>query len=123
MNQQEQIEKETEAAIKRGWDASKVEWRRLSLQVLLATCLTTRKFTVDDFRKVIRESGVTTHDNRAMGGLMVTARSWGWIHATGGEIESKVGHRSPLQVWESKIYQEPSAREKRETIFVQQALL
>lgn len=110
---EEKIESETRRAVERGWDASKSLWRKMALQVLLEMCLGTRRFTVNDFRKKILQSEIKTHDNRAMGGLMVTARQWGWIRASGGEIESKVGHRSPLQVWDSVIYQEKSFRERQ----------
>lgn len=116
-----QIEEEAKAAIKRGWDASKVGWRKQALTILLKTALSNSLFTVNDFRKQIIDSGIKTHDNRAMGGLMVTARNWGWIKPSGGEIVSKVGHKSKLQVWRSNIIQEPSARERRE--FVQPQLL
>ena len=109
-----QIEQETQSAIKRGWDASKVGWRREALKIVLSTSLSTKQFTVNDFRDIIKASGFTTPDNRAMGGLMVTARNWKWIRPSGDEIVSKVGHKSKLQVWISNIYQEASRREKVE---------
>lgn len=109
----EQIEKEKKQAITRGWDASKSDWRTTALRILCETCLTLRKFTVNDFRNRIKESRVTTHDNRAMGGLMTTALRLGWIEASGDEVTSQVGHKSKLQVWDSKVYQELSARERK----------
>ncbi len=99
-----QIEREKEESIKRGWDASKSDWRATALRILCETALSEKIFTVNDFRDRIKQSGVTTHDNRAMGGLMMTARQWGWIEESGEEIESKVGHKSHIQVWRSKIY-------------------
>lgn len=110
-----QIDEEAKAAIRRGWDASKVGWRKQALIILLQTALSREVFTVNDFRDKIKESGITTHDNRAMGGLMVTARGWGWIKSSGDEIRSRVGHGVPLQVWKSNIVQHPSNREQRET--------
>lgn len=111
-----QIEEEAKAAVRRGWDASKVGWRKQALTILLSTALSHEFFTVNDFRDKIKESGIVTHDNRAMGGLMVTARGWGWIRSSGDEITSKVGHKSKLQVWQSNIMQHPSNREQRELV-------
>lgn len=109
-----QIEAETQAAIRRGWDAAEQAWRRTALVILCETCVTMRQFTVNDFRGRIKDSGVVTHDNRAMGGLMKNAERMGWIRKSGNAIPSKVGHKVPIQIWESRIYQEPSAREMRQ---------
>jgi len=108
-----QMKAETEAAIKRGWDASKRDWRVIAMSILCRVCLTKREFTVNDFRDEILNSGVSTHDNRAMGGLMTTAKKLGWITSISA-IPSQVGHKTPIQVWRSQIYQEPSRRELQE---------
>jgi len=94
----------TEDAIDRGYDASSKEWREMALEVVYNTCMTNRTFTANTFRKKLKESGIETHDNRAVGGLMQTAKSRKWCKPTGNSITSKVGHFSPLQVWESRIY-------------------
>lgn len=106
----ERIKIETDFAIKRGWEAAKVQWRQTALVILCEFALSNREFTVNDFRDKILESGVKTHDNRAMGGLMTTAKRWGWITSVSA-IPSMVGHKTPIQVWRSNIYQEPSMRE------------
>lgn len=106
----ERIKKQTDFAIKRGWQASKVQWRQTALVILCEFALCNKEFTVNDFRDKILESGVTTHDNRAMGGLMSTAKGWGWITSV-SHIPSLVGHKTPIQVWRSNIYQEASMRE------------
>ena len=101
----ELIKKETEAAIIKGWDHAKTQWRVMALEVLCHFALTTRAFTVNDFRDQIKNSDIKTHDNRAMGGLMTTAKGWGWIMPTGESIPSRVGHKVHIQVWRSMIYQ------------------
>lgn len=97
------IVKETDAAIQKGYDSSKAEWRIKVLEIIYDTCMGMEKFTVNDFRKAVQESGLETHDNRAMGGVMVTAKSYGWIGLTGESIPSRVGHKSRLQIWKSLI--------------------
>ena len=122
-NYLELIRQETEAAVKRGWDASHSEWRATALAILCETCLTAREFTVDYFREKIKSSGVKTHDNRAMGGLMATARNWGWIEATGEKIPNREWHGIGLRVWKSNIYQELSFREIEQERVLSQKLL
>jgi len=107
--------KETDRAIERGWDAAHTKWRQMALEILCQTCLTTQTFTVNDFRDKIKKSGIHTHDNRAMGGLMVTGKKYGWLETTGRSIPSVVGHKVPIQIWQSKIYLEQSKRELLES--------
>lgn len=99
-----QIEIETEAAVKAGWEHAKIEWRRMAMERLLEICLAKSTFTVNDFRDLIKNSPIQTHDNRAMGGLMATGKKMKWIRLTGTEIPSIVGHRVPIQIWQSLIY-------------------
>lgn len=86
------------------FDNANSDWREMALEVVYNTCMTNRTFTANTFRKKLKESGIETHDNRAVGGLMKTACARKWCRATGNTIESKVGHRSLLQVWESLVY-------------------
>jgi len=97
------IQAETESAIKKGWDATRAEWRIMALQVLCRTALTHKTFTVNDFRGEILESEIKTHDYRAMGGLVKAAEKFGWIEPTGETIPSRVGHKIPMQVWRSRL--------------------
>lgn len=98
------IVSETNKAIERGYDRAKAEWRTMALQCVYDICLSMPTFTVNDFRAKVRESPIKTHDNRAMGGIMSTARKMGWIDRTGDEIPSRVGHMIPIQIWKSLIY-------------------
>lgn len=107
----EKIKAEVEAAVARGWDAADSEWRKMALLILCATALGTREFSVNDFRERLKAQPEKTHDNRAVGGLMKTAERWGWIENTGLTFPSKVGHKTPLTVWRSKIFQDLSFRE------------
>lgn len=98
------IQAETDRAIQKGYDAAHAEWRAMALEYLYETCLQMPTFTVNDFRKKVRASSLQTHDNRAMGGVMVTGRRLGWMKPTGEAIPSRVGHKVPLQIWQSLVY-------------------
>jgi hypothetical protein len=95
------IEQETRDAIERGYDHAKVEWRQMALECLYEVCLTMKTFTVNDFRDKVDASPIKTHDKRAMGGVINTARRLGWIEPTGDTIPSRVGHKTPMQIWRS----------------------
>lgn len=99
-----QIKIETDRAIKRGLDHVHVEWRNMALKVMLKVCQKKREFTMNDVRDIVKQSHIKTHDNRAMGGIAMTALNLGWISHTGKFIISRVGHKSILQVWKSNVY-------------------
>jgi len=103
-NEINQIKLETQQAIDRGMDAAHAEWRRVASLHLLEIAKTNKEFTMNDVRDLIRQEKVQTHDNRAMGGVVITARKLGWIEPSGRSILSRVGHKSVLQVWKSLIY-------------------
>jgi len=62
------LRKETDEAIKKGYDHSKAEWRFMAFEILYDVCRTTEKFSVNDFRNRVLRSEIKTHDNRALGG-------------------------------------------------------
>ncbi len=102
------IKKETDEAIDRGSSHADTDWRMVALDCVYKVALEKPEFTMNDVRDLVASSGATTHDNRAMGGISKTAVKNGWIKATGRVIISRVGHKSPLQIWKSLIYKSPS---------------
>jgi len=90
----------TDDAIEQCYQASDPEWRKVALDIVRQMCYEKQYFTVNDFRKNLKGK---THDNRAVGGLMRTAQAEKWCRPTGNTIQSKVGHKSLLQIWESRI--------------------
>lgn len=90
-------------AIDRSFTHANERYRDEGLKLIEEVCLQRLMFTVDDFRDELLERGVTTHDNRAMGGLIRTAVKRGWLERTGMTIRSRVGHGGPLQIWKSTI--------------------
>ena len=102
----EEIKAVTDEAIERGHSNANPEWKAMALECVKTICLQKETFTMNDVRWLVRTSPIKTHDNRAIGGVMKTAKSLGWIEPTGQSIVSKVGHKSLLQVWKSKIYKQ-----------------
>lgn len=102
-----QIQKETDAAIKRGWDATQIEWKRMALGVIYEFCLNKQSFTANEFTDVIKNSPIKTTDNRAIGGAIITAKKLKWLKGT-GELERRISKNfnagSYVQVWESLLF-------------------
>jgi len=94
----------TTEGIERGYWNSNDEWRAMALEVVRQTCLEKPRFTVNDFRDRLEASGHQTHDKRAVGGIMRAAKAMKWCRTSGNVIESKVGHKSSLQIWESFLH-------------------
>lgn len=82
------------------------KWRFCALECLKEVALSKERFTVDDVRSLVSMSGLHTHDNRAMGGVIKTGVKNGWIIATGQTVPSVVGHKIPMQIWKSLIVKE-----------------
>lgn len=100
----EAIEKRNDA-IDRGEINAKTEWKSLALHAIQQLCYTRREFTADDIWKKIDGCGVTTHDRRALGGVMRKAVNEKWCRNTMRYVPSKRRHASPIPVWESLIYE------------------
>jgi len=107
-----EISKATEVAIDQGLQNSDIAWRRLAMEKLYQICKCHQTFTMNDVRPFLKGLPAKTHDNRAVGGIVRTALKVGWIERTNEEIESKVGHKSPLQIWRSMIYEGAGTEEK-----------
>lgn len=94
----------TARAVEQGYDNAHDAWRAMALECVQQICLTKETFTVNDVRDLVKLSDLKTHDNRAMGGVMVTAKGRGWLLPTGQSIPSVVGHKTHIQVWKSLIF-------------------
>ena len=101
----ETIKKETDEAITHSIVGANMQWRIETLENLFNFCKITEEFTMNDFREYnLKHCKFETHDNRAMGGIMQTAKGSEWVAPTGRSIISRVGHKSPLQIWKSLLY-------------------
>ena len=96
----------TEKAINEAMVNANQQWRDNAIKCLREICMTHELFTVNDVRPLVESYGFTTHDKRAMGGVIKYGKSKGWLEATGITYPSKVGHKVPMQLWRSKIKNE-----------------
>lgn len=94
----------TRKGIERSIDHAHEEWRNMALRCLHEVCINNEFFTVNDVRDIVKTSHLKTHDNRAMGGVMVTGKKEGWLVPTGKTIPSVVGHKVHIQIWKSLLY-------------------
>lgn len=99
-----EIQKITDQAIDEAYAGANMAWKKMAFECLKKICETKQTFTMNDLRELVNQSPIKTSDNRAMGGVVKTARKAGLIVPTGSSIVSKVGHKSPLQIWKSTIY-------------------
>lgn len=99
-----EMQRLTDKGIKDALDHANSEWKKMALGCVIRVAGDTKEFTVDRVRFFVQKSPLKTHDNRAMGGVMKVAQKIGLIEPTGETRPSKVGHKVPMQVWRSCIY-------------------
>ncbi len=103
----QQILTETNKAIKRGYDHTKVQWRKMALGVIYELCMSKETFTANDFTNLIKANPIKTHDNRSIGGIIKMAVRLKWVAGTGQKEFSKAGHLSNIEIWKSLLYGKP----------------
>lgn len=96
---------DTDEAIKRSYRNANLVWKEKTLQNLFDFCVQHETFSMNEFREYNKHMDpyIKTQDNRAMGGVVKEAQKRGWIKPTGNLTVSKVGHKVPIQIWESLI--------------------
>ncbi len=101
---QQSIKKITDEAIQVGFDNANSTWKEIALENLRKLCISKEEISADDLRDSMVESSIGTHDRRAVGGLMRTAKKNGWCEPTGVHVPSRYTHGHLHQIWRSKIY-------------------
>jgi hypothetical protein len=101
----------THEIIEAGLANANAAWRRIALVTIEKLCREKSEITADDLRDAMSKTAIETHDRRAVGGLMRTAKGNGWCEPTGVHVPSKYTHGHLHQVWKSKIYR------PKETLF------
>ena len=94
----------TEKAVEQSYAHANDAWRDMALECVKVICEKHKTFTVNQVRDLVKMSHLKTHDNRAMGGVMATAKKLKWLAPTGESIPSVVGHKVHIQIWKSLIY-------------------
>lgn len=81
-------------------------WKEEAGATLQVVAKTQKFLTSEDVITVLEKKGVTTGNNKAMGGVMQAAHRIGLIRPTGEWRSSKLArrHAAPLRVWESTTF-------------------
>jgi hypothetical protein len=100
-------DKARDEAIQRGLDHAQEMWKARAREAIRQHAEREPFFTSCDVLAVLEAEGtVSTHDLRAMGGLMTAARKADIIEPSGKFVPSdRLGcHKMPKRVWRSLIY-------------------
>lgn len=96
--------------------AANPAWAAWWLEATARVARATPYFTTDQIERLRqKERGPSTHENRAIGPLMLEAERLGFCEKTQDWIESRqrINHHRPMRVWRSKIYRGPLKRRYR----------
>ncbi len=90
------------------WDHAGPEFREVARQVLRTAALARPEISANDLWEGLAAQGITTHDNRASGPVMVAAARAGWIARTDRTITTsrRSRHGGDVRVWRSLIYRQ-----------------
>ena len=99
-----------DAAMQQVEEHARTKWQIAAMYAIWATAQGYHDFIVDMVWTFMPE-GVTTHENRAMGPMMVRAAKAGWITPTDQYrlSERVTSHRNPRRIWVSQIYVDGNA--------------
>jgi hypothetical protein len=94
-----------DAAVAQGLRAAHEEWKKAALAAIYGCAKRYKCFTTDQVEELLEYYGVSTHDTRALGGLMKRAEGHGWIEITDRTRPSRMprNHRRPKRLWNSLI--------------------
>lgn len=91
-------------------------WWQFMMEVARETARAKPFFFTDDLERIRQErQGPTTHENRAIGPLMIAAKNAGYCVPTDRWAESsqRVNHGRFMRVWYSLIYTGPKVKRPR----------
>lgn len=95
-----------DASIQQVGENAEETWRRVALEMIKEVAMEREFFVSDDVQKKLRLRPVATHENRAMGAVMMKARRLHWIESTGRYVQSsqKQCHANTVTLWKSLLY-------------------
>lgn len=84
---------------------AKNEWKTWASRAVWEVANMKEYFTTDDIWAFLDQIEVTTHDPRALGGIMRTVARKGWCQRDGRHVHTKrpVGHARPIPVYLSNL--------------------
>ena len=94
-----------DAAMEAAEENAYQKWKAEALKTIRRVALEMDFFTVDRVQELMQLTKLDTHDNRAMGPMMLEARRRGWIESTRQTVQStqKHCHANPRTLWRSKL--------------------
>lgn len=94
--------------MEQAYRAADPEWKAMAFAVLNDVALRIAGFTVDDVSRSLKNhSDLITHDDRALGGVMMGGKRLGWIDQRGDYTPSvrDTRHGTHTIIWRSLIYE------------------
>lgn len=94
-----------DAAIRNAQINANDDWMRCAKQATWHIIRQGHEFTTDDIWQLLDDLGVRTHENRALGAVIRSARDAGVIVATGRYVKTRrpEAHSRPVMVWEPML--------------------
>jgi hypothetical protein len=94
-----------DAAMEEAEENAHERWKRVAVSVIRRVALERDFLTVDHVQELMQMEKVETHENRAMGPMMLEARRRGWIESTRQTVQSvqKHCHANPRTLWRSRL--------------------
>lgn len=93
-------------AVEQVGEAADPTWRRVALLAVEAVAVEREEFSTDHVWTYLEGCGVKTHEPRALGAIMRSARAKAVAAATDRYVPSTRPecHARPVRVWRSKVY-------------------
>lgn len=103
----DQAERKKQEGINAAYNHTSTIWKDSAGEALVAVAKAYREFTSDEVWQHLSHLGIHTGENRALGAVMQAGYRAGIITPTGHfrPTTRPVGHKSPKQVWRSRIYE------------------
>lgn len=80
---------------------SNAEWKKEANATIDLLVLRGKEFTSEDVLRILADRGVSTHDNRALGGLFMGRSRKGILEFSRYERATRsTRHRAPIAVWQ-----------------------
>lgn len=99
-----------EEGIKRSYENADLDWKDAAEKRVFWLVKHKRFFTSDDVITHLDAKGIKTHNNSALGGVMLKYKNQGFIKPIGYQPATrKSRHNAPLRIWESQIFNKEEA--------------
>ena len=96
-----------EEGIRKSYENANSEWKDAAIKRVLWLAKHKQYFTSDDIITYLMNKGIKTKNNSALGGVMLRAKTNGWVKAGGFTFSNRPSrHHAPVRVWKSLLRRE-----------------